>query len=118
MMTGAQSVASVTDHGVLTIYLEGDIDHHIAQSVRARIDTKLFVEKPDKLILDLSEVRFMDSSGLGLILGRYAKATERGIPCILANPNPPIRRILDLAGTERLIKIETRSDAQSNRKEN
>ena len=54
MMTGAQSVASVTDHGVLTIYLEGDIDHHIAQSVRARIDTKLFVEKPDKLILDLS----------------------------------------------------------------
>ena len=118
MMTGAQSVASVTDHGVLTIYLEGDIDHHIAQSVRARIDTKLFVEKPDKLILDLSEVRFMDSSGLGLILGRYAKATELGIPCILANPNPPIRRILDLAGTERLIKIETRSDAQSNRKEN
>lgn len=108
-MNHPQTIASVTDNGVLTIYLDGDIDHHSAQSIRARIDTKLFVQRPDKLVLDLSQVHFMDSSGLGLILGRYAKATELGIPCVLVNPNPPIRRILDLAGTERLIKIETRN---------
>ena len=49
----------------------------------------------------------MDSSGLGLILGRYAKAVELGIAFKVANPNRDVRRILDLAGTERLIKIES-----------
>lgn len=49
----------------------------------------------------------MDSSGLGLILGRYTKAVEMGISFKVANPTPQIKRILDLAGTERLIKIES-----------
>ena len=48
----------------------------------------------------------MDSSGLGLILGRYTKAVEMGILFKIANPTPQIKRILDLAGTERLIKVE------------
>ena len=97
---------SITSGRSLTIYLEGDIDHHSARRIRSRIDTKVFIQRPDEVILDLSRVCFMDSSGLGLILGRYAKAVEMGISFKVANPNPDVRRILDLAGTERLIKIE------------
>lgn len=90
----------------LTVFLEGDIDHHNARQIRSRIDTKVYIQRPDELILDLSRVSFMDSSGLGLILGRYTKAVELGILFKVQNPTPQIKRILDLAGTERLIKIE------------
>ncbi len=106
-MTECEStVKSITSGRSLTVFIEGDIDHHNARAVRSRIDTKLYIQRPDELIIDLSRVSFMDSSGLGLILGRYTKATELGIVFKVANPTPQIRRILDLAGTERLIKIE------------
>lgn len=96
----------------LTVFLEGDIDHHNARMIRSRIDTKVYIQRPDELVLDLSRVTFMDSSGLGLILGRYTKAVELGIVFKVQNPTPQIKRILDLAGTERLIKIETAVPAQ------
>ena len=106
-MTDCDSIVkSITSGRTLTVFLEGDIDHHNARSVRSRIDTKIYIQRPDELILDLSRVSFMDSSGLGLILGRYTKALELGIVFKVANPTPQIKRILDLAGTERLIKIE------------
>lgn len=97
---------------ILTVFLEGDIDHHNARPIRSRIDTKLYIQRPDELILDLSRVSFMDSSGLGLILGRYAKSAELGIRFKVQNPTPQIRRILDLAGTERLIKVESPSSVR------
>ncbi len=100
------SMKSITAGQTLTVFLEGDIDHHNARLIRSRIDTKVYIQRPDELILDLSQVSFMDSSGLGLILGRYTKAVELGITFKVANPTPQIKRILDLAGTERLIKIE------------
>ncbi len=102
------NVKSITSGRSLTVYIEGDIDHHNARAVRSRIDTKIYIQRPDELIIDLSRVSFMDSSGLGLILGRYTKATELGIVFKVANPTPQIKRILDLAGTERLIKIENK----------
>jgi len=101
------NVKSITSGRSLTVFLEGDIDHHNARQIRSRIDTKVFIQRPDELVLDLSRVSFMDSSGLGLILGRYTKAVELGINFKVANPTAQIKRILDLAGTERLIKIES-----------
>ena len=90
-----------------TVYLEGDIDHHSAKTIRARIDTKLFLIRPQELVLDLALVNFMDSAGLGLILGRYTKAAELGVHFRLVNPNDQIRKILDLVGLERLIPISS-----------
>ena len=106
MQTNERGLRWLETEGSLTVYLEGDIDHHNARTVRSRIDTKIYIQRPEELILDLSRVNFMDSSGLGLILGRYTKAVELGILFKVANPSPQIRKILDLAGTERLIKIE------------
>lgn len=106
MLEYEKSLKCITSGKSLTIYLEGDIDHHNARMVRSKIDTKIYIQRPEELVLDLSRVNFMDSSGLGLILGRYTKAVELGILFKVANPNPQIRKILDLAGTERLIKIE------------
>ena len=82
-------IKSITSGKTLTVYLDGDIDHHNARMIRSRIDTKIYIQRPDELIL-----------------GRYTKAVELGIVFKVVNPTPQIRKILDLAGTERLIKIE------------
>jgi len=105
MQTYENGVRCLESDGRLTVYLEGDIDHHSAKTIRARIDTKLFLIRPQELVLDLARVSFMDSAGLGLILGRYTKAAELGIRFRLINPNLQIQKILDLAGMERLVPI-------------
>ena len=60
----------------LTARISCEIDHHTASRLRARIDRELFVERPRMLYLDFSEVRFMDSSGIALILGRVERASS------------------------------------------
>lgn len=94
------------DEGVLTAKIFGDIDHHCAKHVREAIDSAIFSYKPNTVLLDLSAVEFMDSSGLGLILGRYNTAIEMNSEFKLINPSSGVKRVLELAGIERIIKIE------------
>lgn len=92
--------------GVLEVTLQGEIDHHSAVAVRTGIDEEICREHPQKTILDLSGIEFMDSSGLGLIMGRYALMQKFGGALTLKNPNERIVRIFDLAGLGRMIRIE------------
>ena len=94
-----------TAGSILSIRVRGEIDHHTAASIRQGIDAILFEKRPSKLILDLSAVSFMDSSGLGLIMGRYSVMKELGGDMTVWNPSPETRAILTLAGMERLVKI-------------
>ena len=91
---------------ILSVHVRGEIDHHTASSIRQGIDTTLFEKRPTKLILDLSAVSFMDSSGLGLIMGRYSVMKELGGDMTVWNPSPETRAILTLAGMERLVPID------------
>ena len=91
---------------VLNIKIKGDIDHHTAKEVRADIDTLVLESSPKELVLDLSGVEFMDSSGLGLVLGRYKKQSDFGRKMKIINPTRRIVQILQLAGVEKIIKIE------------
>lgn len=99
-----------TSGQVLTVYIRGEIDHHTAVAVRNGIDTRLFELRPTKLILDLSAVGFMDSSGLGLIMGRLSVMKSLGGEMILRDPGRETESILTLAGMERLIPIEHTPD--------
>lgn len=92
--------------GVLEIKLVGEIDHHSAVNVRSDIDSLIFDKRPNKVVLDLSEISFMDSSGLGLIMGRYALIKDLGGVLSLRAPTVAVMKILSLAGMERMIKIE------------
>ena len=112
MKTETCGVTIHTDGDVMKCAIGGEIDHHTARSIRMKIDEDIYRHRPRKLILDLARVDFMDSSGLGLILGRYAKAAEVGAECILLDPNEHVTRILDVAGIGRLIRIERRQKQQ------
>ena len=83
-----------------------EIDHHTAVTIRQGIDATLFERRPARLRLDLSAVSFMDSSGLGLIMGRLSVMRELGGELIVWNPSRETRSILTLAGMERLVRIE------------
>jgi stage II sporulation protein AA (anti-sigma F factor antagonist) len=96
------------DYSKDTLYvkLNGDIDHHSAKYIREEIDRELYKYQPTTMIMDLSNVDFMDSSGLGLILGRYTKINMFGGVLKVANPSERIEEMLIMAGTDKLIPIE------------
>lgn len=92
---------------VLTVL--GEIDHHSAKGLREAIDAELFYHRPKTLKLVLSEVSFMDSSGLGLILGRYTRMRELGGSMVLVEPTKQIEKILALAAMDKTLPIEKKS---------
>ena len=93
------------EKGMLSVALCGEIDHHSVYSARERIDELLFELRPQVLMFDLSGTSFMDSSGLGLILGRYRKCTQLGIEVVLSSLNPHTKKLVETAGIEKFIKI-------------
>lgn len=92
----------------ITISLVGEIDHHGAAVIRHEIDEMLMKKRPMTLNIDLSGVDFMDSSGLGLIMGRFSLMTKLGGETVVINPSPRAKKILTLAGMEKIIRIEKR----------
>ena len=85
------------DKDTLTAYLNGDIDHHTAKSIRETIDSEMQRLMPGKLRLDFKNVHFMDSSGVGLILGRSRRVGSLGGQLTVQNPPPAVRKMLELA---------------------
>ena len=105
-----------SENGVITVRLRGEIDHHSAVSVRTEIDALICEGVPRKLVMDLSEIDFMDSSGLGLIMGRYALMQRIGGELTLKDPNERIMKIFELAGLGRIIKIERENEEKEKQK--
>ncbi len=94
------------DDGVLVASLCGELDHHGAVAVRTLIDSEIRRLSPQKTVLELSALDFMDSSGLGLVMGRYALMQRIGGEFAVSNPNERIMKIFRLAGLERMVRIE------------
>ncbi|MBQ8195131.1 MAG: anti-sigma factor antagonist [Oscillospiraceae bacterium] len=87
----------------ITAALCGDIDHHTARSMRAELDDVIARSRPEMLILDLEQVGFMDSSGIGLILGRLKSVQAVGGDMIIKNVRPNIAAVIRLSGLARLL---------------
>ncbi len=90
----------------LIIAVIGEIDHHETKKLRVEIDREIDHSLPDKIIFDFSRTAFMDSSGLGLILGRYRKAHERGVDLEIVNPSDKILKIIKMAGIDKFITVK------------
>lgn len=106
MIKQTSSFTYTADAEGMEVTLHGDIDHHSAVQLRADLDRLLYEKRPQRLWLNLSAVDFMDSSGLGLILGRFNVMQELGGTMTLRAPGERVAKILHLAGLERLIPIE------------
>ena len=89
----------------LVVKLDGEIDHHTAAEIRDGLDRMITETRPKTMVLELSDIDFMDSSGLGLVLGRYRRLNEIGSRMIIKNPGARTERILSMAGVDKLIKI-------------
>ena len=103
-MEGAK-VESEFCNGMLSFRITGEIDHHTAVTVREQMDRDIYFFRPRLVVLTLDGVGFMDSSGLGLILGRYTRVRDLMGSMKIEDPTPQIEKILLLAGVDRLIPI-------------
>jgi len=88
----------------LTVYLCGEIDHYSAQSIREDVETLLSRNKTDHLILDFDGVDFMDSSGVGFIIGRYKLMARRGGSVAVTCPGRRVDRIFEMSGLYQLVE--------------
>ena len=96
----------VTDaRHVLVVRLTGELDHHTAEKVRNRIDEKLMSGSYVNLVFNLSGLTFMDSSGLGVLLGRYKRVSQLGGNMILCCVNPSISRLMELSGLFKILPL-------------
>lgn len=89
----------------LIVSLDGEIDHHSAAEIREGLDKMIAVSRPKVMVLELSGIDFMDSSGLGLVLGRYRRLNEMGSQMVIKNPGARTEKIFAMAGVDKLIKI-------------
>ena len=99
------SVKIINDENKLTAVLSGEIDHHIAKELRRDIDFAVREFQPEELVLDFAEVGFMDSSGIGLVMGRYKLMKETGGKVSVKNPQNQIKKVMRLSGIDKLAAI-------------
>ncbi len=94
------------ENEVLIAYLEGELDHHAAAPVREQIDAQIDLHRPKKVIIDFAELTFMDSSGIGLVMGRYKAAQAVGASLSVRNVSMQTYKVMRLSGIDRIAVIE------------
>ena len=90
---------------VVTVFLNGEIDHHSAKPIREEVDGRLFKLIPRVLVLDFSSVSFMDSSAIGLILGRAALCEQLGCRVNLSGLSGSMMKLVRLSGIEKIKNL-------------
>ena len=97
--------AKKNNQNMLHICLDGELDQSVAEKIRIQIDSYLENNSYDGVVLDMSKLRFMDSTGIGLIMGRYKKLRAKNIPIYIGSPNPQIDKVLKVSGLYGIIPL-------------
>ena len=87
----------------LVVKLDGDLDHHLSQLIRIPIDEKIDKNGIDAVVFDFKNTGFMDSSGIGLIMGRYKLLSRKGGKVFVTNVSPAIKRIFEISGLYKIV---------------
>lgn len=87
----------------LIIKIDGELDHHISEKIKEAID-KEYEKGYENIIFDFEDLYFMDSSGIGVIIGRYKKAKENGGSIAMVNVSTQLYKIIELSGLLKIIK--------------
>ena len=87
----------------LIFKLEEDIDECAVQKIRRKLDNEIERYMPKEVIFDFNNVSFMDSAGIGLIIGRYKLANMLGGKVQVTNMTAPVRKIFEMSGMQKII---------------
>ncbi len=104
-------LSHVRKKDVLLVRLAGELDQCSASGIRRDLDQMLLDPRVRHLVIDLKDMPFMDSSGLGVILGRYRMMQERGGTVSLMHLSPQVKRVYDLSGMARIIPVVEEKEA-------
>ncbi|MDD4601834.1 Anti-sigma F factor antagonist [bioreactor metagenome] len=98
-------IATIFKKGVLIVRVEGELDMHSAHEFRQTIDDALDSNEAKHIVLNFNGVDFIDSSGLGVILGRYKRVSLLKGQMVATHIQPQVARIFELAGLYKIIKV-------------
>lgn len=98
-------IENISDEEI-TAYIAGDIDHHTARNIREQIDSEITRMRTKQLNLDFKDVTFMDSSGIGLVMGRYKLLRTQNGQIKMKNCSLHIKRVMKLAGMDKLAEFD------------
>lgn len=88
---------------ILIIYLNGELDHHMSKNIKEQIDYIIIRNNIKNIIFDFRNVSFMDSSGIGMIIGRYKIVKKAKGKVAVVNTNNKLKRIFDISGLFSII---------------
>ena len=94
-----------------TVWLSGELDHHAARQLRQQVDLAGERNRPQRLRLDFSDVSFMDSSGHGLIMGRYRLMQLEGGSLSVTGASERLRKVMRMAGLDKLGILQDTADS-------
>lgn len=87
----------------LYISLSGELDESHAAFVRENLDEMFRSRAMNEVVLNLSKLSFMDSTGIGMLIGRYKLLRDRGIKLMIASPSKPVDKVLSLTGIYKIM---------------
>ena len=99
---------------ILLCKLNGEIDHHTTLPIRLDIDERIETCRPQTVILDFSNVTFMDSSGIGLVMGRYKILNELGGTLEVTGLSDNSYKVMRLGGLDRIANIKNGGSKNGN----
>lgn len=95
-----------TNGDVLYVHITGELDHHVAASIREAIDRELTKDSSLRNIeFDFSNLTFMDSSGIGVIMGRYKIVEKRGGGIYASHVRPQVQKLLNISGLMNILTV-------------
>lgn len=96
---------SLDQKNLVIEFMVTELDHHIANELREEIDDILMSKSIKNIIFNFRNINFMDSSGIGVIIGRYKKISNDGGKVMIINANNRIKKIFNLSGMNKIIDI-------------
>lgn len=105
------SIDFLKDSRTVVVRINEEIDHHACEKIKNKIDLAIEFRKARFLIFDFEGVNFMDSSGIGLIMGRYKLINKNGGQAFMVNLKPAVRKIFQMSGIFKILSEEKDTDS-------
>lgn len=89
----------------LCIRMPEEVDHHVSEEICRNADHVILESRVNQVVFDFEDTRFMDSSGIGILIGRYKLMSCFGGKVYVIHPDKQIRRMLEMSGMQKMVEI-------------